>query len=258
MPAAHRKPLPAFPPLDEHLVEPEVTRDEIVRGRRVVAMPALPPHGDQHCNLDFLIRGHVRPKYQASTDLITRLSEGSDFATDTSVRRKGVNPKTGERYLEELSFEVVSTQSEQEMRVRAEDLAARGVRRVFAVFVKKKQVAEWSAKKKAFVPLGPDDVINDRTLVRPLRVGAILDAAEATNEVAQSLLVQDNPVLKEALRRSHEEGRAEAVLSVMRMRFGELKPEVEARVRRADAKELDAFLARSLSADSPEQVLLDA
>ena len=29
-----------FPPVDEHLVEPEVTRDEIIGGRRVVALPA--------------------------------------------------------------------------------------------------------------------------------------------------------------------------------------------------------------------------
>jgi len=30
-----------FPPLDEHLVAPEVTRDEVIGGRRVVSMPAL-------------------------------------------------------------------------------------------------------------------------------------------------------------------------------------------------------------------------
>ena len=29
-----------FPPVDEHWVDPEVTRDEIIGGRRVVAMPA--------------------------------------------------------------------------------------------------------------------------------------------------------------------------------------------------------------------------
>jgi hypothetical protein len=29
------------PPLDQHLVVPEVTRDEMIRGRNVVAQPAL-------------------------------------------------------------------------------------------------------------------------------------------------------------------------------------------------------------------------
>src|SRR5262249_31167178 len=152
-------------------------------------------HGDQHCDLDFLIRGHAESNYQASTDLITRLSEGSDFATDTSVRRKGIDPQTGQRYLEELSFEVVSTQSEREIRERAEDLVARGVRRVFAVFVKKKQVAEWSAKTGAFVSLGPDDLIEDPALVKPLHARAVLDAAAANVEVVQALLASGDPAV---------------------------------------------------------------
>ena len=46
-----------FPRLDDHLVVPEVTRDEVIKGRRVVAHPALPPHGDQHSELDFVVRG---------------------------------------------------------------------------------------------------------------------------------------------------------------------------------------------------------
>jgi hypothetical protein len=32
-----------YPPVDEHLVEHEVTRDEIIDGRRVVAFPAEAP-----------------------------------------------------------------------------------------------------------------------------------------------------------------------------------------------------------------------
>ncbi len=35
----------------------------------------------------------------------------SDFATDVCVRKDGVDPETGGRYLEELSFEVAHTQS---------------------------------------------------------------------------------------------------------------------------------------------------
>jgi hypothetical protein len=34
----------AFPDVDDHLVEPEVTRDEIIGGQRVVASPAKRPH----------------------------------------------------------------------------------------------------------------------------------------------------------------------------------------------------------------------
>jgi hypothetical protein len=61
-----------FPPLDDHLVVPEVTRDEIIKGRRVVAHPAQRPHGRQHSQLDFLVRGLVAPGHETSSDLLTR------------------------------------------------------------------------------------------------------------------------------------------------------------------------------------------
>ena len=76
-----------------------------------------------------------------STDLLTRLSEGSHFATDTCVRRAGIDPRTGVRHLEELAFEVVHEQSTKDITERAEELSARGVRRVVAIFVKKRKRA---------------------------------------------------------------------------------------------------------------------
>src|SRR5438552_272713 len=72
---------PGFPPVDERLVQPE-TREEMVRGERIFAQPALEPHGDQHFGLDYVLGAHVRPGYVGSTDLLTRVSHGSDFATD--------------------------------------------------------------------------------------------------------------------------------------------------------------------------------
>ena len=101
----------SFPLVDDHLVEPEATRDEIVNGRRVVAFPAEAPHGDKQVDLDTLLRIHVAPGFIASADLISRFAEKSDFASDTCVRRAGIDPATGRRYLEEIAFEVVSTQS---------------------------------------------------------------------------------------------------------------------------------------------------
>jgi hypothetical protein len=62
----------AFPPLDEHLVEPEITRDEIIGGRRVVAMSALEPHADQQSDLDYVLRAHAAPGYRTAADLLTR------------------------------------------------------------------------------------------------------------------------------------------------------------------------------------------
>jgi hypothetical protein len=197
--------------LDQHLVKPEVTRDEVVRGERMVAMPSRPEHGDRHFGLDYVLGAHIRREYVGSTDLITRFSAGSDFATDTCIRKTGKNPKTGERYLEEVAFEVVHTQTAKDIHERAEDVTTRGVRRFFAIFVKKGQVAEWSAKEGAFVVLDPEGEIADRTLATPVRVRALLDAAEADNGVARALLAKNNPVLRAEQERKREEGLQEGV-----------------------------------------------
>src|SRR5262249_29491115 len=85
----------AFPGVDDHLVEPEVTRDETVGGRRVIASPAKLTHAPQHFELDSLLRAHVAPGYSGATDLLTRHGEESDFASDACVFREGVDPATG-------------------------------------------------------------------------------------------------------------------------------------------------------------------
>ena len=197
--------------LDQHLVKPEVTRDEVVRGERVVAMPSRPEHGDRHFGLDYVLGAHIKREYVGSTDLITRFGPKSDFATDTCIRKTGKNPKTGERYLEEVAFEVVHTQTARDIQVRAEDVTARGVRRFFAIFVKKGEVAEWSAKRGEMVALDPEGEIADRTLATPVRVRALLDAAEADNGVARALLAKNNPVLRVEQERARGEGLLEGV-----------------------------------------------
>src|SRR5262249_53239112 len=80
------------PSVDARLVQPE-TREEQVRGRRVIAMPAHPPHGDRHFEVDYVIRAHVKAGYVGSTDLLTRSAEDSDFATDTCIRRAGTDAR---------------------------------------------------------------------------------------------------------------------------------------------------------------------
>src|SRR5436853_236765 len=97
-----------FPPLDEHLVEPEVTRDEIIGGRRVVAMPALEPHAGQQSDLDYVLRAHVAPGYKTAADLLTRHDYDADFASDACIYGQGADPETGGRRLEEVVFEIVS------------------------------------------------------------------------------------------------------------------------------------------------------
>jgi hypothetical protein len=243
------------PRVDERLVQPE-TREEIVRGRRVVALPANPAHGDRHCRLDYVITAHVKEGYISSTDLLTRTSINSDFATDTCVRRAGIDPRTGARYLEELAFEIVNTQSLRDMTERAEELTARGVRRVIAIFVQKGEVGEWSAKSGGWHKLEPDALFSDPTLAQPFRVRELLDAAEADNAVARALFAKKNPVIVKAQEDSRADGRAEghadgraeglrvAVCDLCEVLGVALTPERQATLAEMDAAALDALRER--------------
>lgn len=243
------------PRIDERLVEPE-TREEIVRGRRVLAMPAHPPHGDRHFELDYVIRACLREGYIGSTDLLTRSSVSSDFATDTCVRRAGIDPRTGTRYLEELAFEIVNEQSLRDITERAEDLTARGVRRVIAIFVQKGEVSEWSVKDGTWRKLDPDAPFSDPTLLRPLRVRELLDAAEADNAVALALVTKGNPVLIKMQEESRAEGRKEgrkegeatglraAVRDLCELLEITLTPAQHAALEEMDTAALDALRAR--------------
>ncbi len=208
-----------LPRISDRLVQPE-TREERIDGRRVLAVPSNPEHGDAHCRLDGEALFHIRTGYIASTDLLTRVSRGSDFATDTSIRKAGVDPATGDRYLEEVAFEVVHEQSERDVADRAGKLAARGIRRIFAIFVKRGEVAEWQPVERSWRPLPADSVIDDQCLIRPMPVRALLDRDEARDAVARVLVDEKNPVIEqlreEGFRTGHVEGRREGALEAQR------------------------------------------
>jgi hypothetical protein len=253
-----------FPRLDEHLVVPEVTRDEIIKGRRVVAHPALPAHGDEHSELDFVVRGLVAPGYQVSTDLLTRVGKQSDFASDSSIRKKGDDPATGSRYLEEVAFEVVSTQSEGDVTEKAEEMHERGVRRIFAIFVKgPRRVCEWSPASRRWMPLGAGARIEDPCLVTPLAVSALLDAALADDAVVEALKAKRNPeILKlEAAAeargeaRGKAEGTAEAILEILKARgVAVSQAQREEVLRCSDLARLSRWVVRAALAASAEEV----
>ncbi len=263
LPGRERRPSP-----DEHLVTPETTRDEIIRGRRVVAMPALPPHADRQAGLAYVIGAHVNPGYVGSTELLTRVGEGSDFATDVCVRREGDDPATGARYLEELSFEVVNEQHAKDIREKAEELTARGVRRVIAVFVKTGKVCEWSRAKGAWEPLDLDGTLDDPCLSRPVRVRALLDAAEADDAVARALVDKRNPVIEglraetyaagvqEGRDTGRDEGKVSAILAVLAARGLAVSDEVRARITACrDAATLDRWIVRAALSRSADEVV---
>ncbi len=248
-----------WPAVDDHLVKPEVTRDEMIRGRVIQAMPANPPHADRQGQLAYVLGAHVRPGYVMSTELLTRVAPKSDFATDACVRKAGQDPATGRRYLEELAFEVVSEQHPGDILAKAEDMSARGVRRVFAVFIKTGEVKEWLGAWQALPPGGS---IEDAALARPLPARAILDAAEADNAVVRALAAKGNPALAAVRQEGHKEGRAagqaEALLTVLSARGFAVSAEVRARILgERDPATLQRWIGRAVAAPSLQEVLCD-
>ena len=180
-------------------------------GERRYVPPARPGHGDMHTQLNSLINRHVAPGYQASSSLLTRRNRDNDFATDTSVRRAGINPATGRRYLEELAFEVFFEEPHDYTRTRARIVVNCGVRRMFAIFGKERwpgsdeaseadyTVAEWSAERDEWVVLAPSDVIADPALLLPIPIEAFIDDAASNEAAFRALLAKNNPVLWEHL-----------------------------------------------------------
>lgn len=241
-----------FPRVDDHLVEPEVTRDEIIGGRRVVAFPALEPHAGQQSDLNYVLRAHVSPGYLTAAKLLTRLSQDSDFASDTCIYRKGIEPQTGQRHLEEIVFAVISEQSEQIVPEKAAVWHRRGVRRIFAVFVEgPRRVCEWSAESQSWTTLDGDTQIEDHCLVKPLPVAALLDAEVADNAVVQALAVKGNPALRRREAAAKAEWVARSILKVLEAR-GVVVSEAQREeiLRCHDRERLDRWLARAALASS--------
>lgn len=278
-PTAERRPTPPppaldarFPPLDDHLVIPEVSREEIIDGRVVQTMGANPEHAEAHTRLDFVIMPHVREGFIAATDLLTRINEKSNFATDTCVRKIGTDAATGKRYLEELSFEIVNEQSLSDVTDKARNLTERGVRRVFAIFVKIDEIREWSVTRNAFVPLDKDSFIEDPLLIRPIAVRSLLDLSAAEAEVLEAFIQKNHPGVdrirrdasEEAHKKGHkkgfDEGRREAprayFTDLVLAKFHVIPDDLKQRIDGASNDDLTQWGRRLLTATSLDEVFI--
>ncbi len=246
----------SFPRVDDHLVEPEVTRDEIIGGHRVVASPANPPHAKQHTQLDYVLQAVAAPGYSAATDLLTRHDEESDFASDTCIYKDGVDSGTGARYLEEIAFEVVSEQNEKLVTEKARRMYRRGVRRIFSIWVKTHRICEWSPKSESWLLLEAGTRIEDLCLVAPLAVAALLDAAMADYAVVEALAAKGSPAIRDRDAAVKAESRAEDILGVLEARG---IPMNEAQRREIlgcqDLGQLGLWLRRAVLAPSVDEIL---
>ncbi len=247
---------PSMLRVDDHVVEPE-TREELLRGRRLYAAPSHPEHGDPHFRLDVAIGTHVKPGHVGSTDLLTRTADDGDFASDTCIRREGIDPATGARYLEEVAFEVVNTQRLSDVTAKAEDLAARGVRRVFAVFVRRGVVSEWRGDQWEAIP--DDGFIDDPSLAAPLPVAALLRASALGTAAVRGLIARAEPemlrVIAESEQRGEQRGRRAALRALLLARGIAVDGRASARIDACDqVAALEAWIVRAATAATIEEV----
>jgi hypothetical protein len=226
-------------------------------------MPAQPPHATRQFKLDYVLAPHIAPGYVGAADLLTRVDVDSDFASDACVYREGNDPQTGTRYLEEIAFEVISEQNEGVVTEKALRMHRRGVRRIFAIFVKgKRRVGEWSAESRSWRILDPSTHIEDPCLEAPLPVAALLDAAAANRAVVEALAAQGDPTLRkrEAAARSEGEasGKSKTILQILEARGIAVSPSQREEILRCDDLDrLDRWARRAALASAADEVLAD-
>jgi Uma2 family endonuclease len=252
------------------------TRFEIVDGEVEYVAPADEPHGVRQTKIDGLLEAYVIEGYQCAADMLTRTSARSDVAPDASVYPAARDPRTGGRQLEELAFEIVSTERLSRAAKKARLLAQRGVRRVFAVDVERRRVLEWSSTADAWEPLAEEGGIEDRVFVLPLPLRPLIDASAIDDAVARALIAKDNPVFREARDRAEErglqrglaageikgrtegklEGKLDALLAFFAKKGTAVPEQVEARLRAArDPAEVDRWIAQAYDGARPEDLL---
>ena len=201
--------------VDERLVMPE-TRFGVIDGEVVYVSPADPPHATRHSKLSALLEAFVVAGYEVASDMLTRPSEKGDMAPDGSVYPAAPEPKTGGRQLEQLAFEIVSTEALGHAAKKAAAFTSRGVRRVFAIDVERRRALEWSRPTGAWQILSREAIIEDPVFALLLPGHDLVSAAKA-DDAARAQLAKQNPIFMDALadcganRRAPRSPRARAV-----------------------------------------------
>jgi len=255
-------PNPPLPAVDDHVV-PEGARWELLDGERLMTPPAGEPHATQHVRLSYVLSAHVAEGFAVAIDMLTRASEDTDFAPDASIYPAARDPETGGRQLEALAFEIVSQQSMAVTTRKAIALLQRGVRRVFAIKLRKRSqtLLEFDSDACAWIILAPDTSITDPTLALPIHVNDLLRAASADGAVARALLAREvpeimAPIQEQRRRAEHAEQRADeerANAEAERQRREVAEASAEAERQRADTAETRAEVERQRAEAEREQ-----
>jgi hypothetical protein len=135
----------------------------------------------------------------------------------------------------------------------------RGVRRIFAVWAKTHRVCEWSAESGSWRQLEPGAQIEDSSLVSPLQVAALLDAAKADNSVVEALAAKGNPALREREAAAKAQGVAESILGVLEARGLAVSEDQRQEILGCqDLDRLHRWLRRAALASSADEVTLES
>ena len=261
----------AFPDVDARLVMPE-TRFEIIDGEVEYVPPSDEPHGTRHSKISALLEAYAARGYDVASDMLTRTSLKGDMAPDASVFPAARDPRTGGRQIEELAFEVLSTERLGHAARKARALTDRGVRQVFAIDVERKRALVWSSATNAWKILPLDGAIEDRALALPLPLRALVDAVSSDDAVAQALIAKKNPVIATALDGAKLQGRAEgriegerkgerkgeirALLAVLAARGLKVRKKQEKQIRSTEDETVIAFwLMRAVTCTSVDELL---
>ncbi len=234
-----------LPPVDVRLAEPEA-RYEILDGELVHVPPADEPHGTRHSKISALVEAHAASDFDVASDMLTRTSRTSDVAPDVSVFPCARHPETGGRQLEQLAFEIVSTESLGHAGRKAAKLAARGVRRVFAIDVERARALEWSHALGTWSVLETSAHIEDPALAAPLPIEALVVAAKADDAMVRAFVVKRNPVIEAVRAEGKREGLAVALVDILATRGVSLDATDRARILgEQDPDRLRRWIARA-------------
>lgn len=260
---------PPRPRLDDHLM-PEDSRIEIIDGQRIKCM-ANEEHAAPQNQFAAVLYVSVAPGYHSLTELTTRHDVENDFSSDVCIKRQGKDPATGERYMEELAFEVANEQTLNNLKKKARKMSARGVRRIFGLLAKKGWLGEWRPALDDFEFLPQDAVLEDPCLRAPLPIKALLDAAAADDVMAQAFIDKNNRVVAALRQREHQagadegrkagldEGRLvqarEMLLKIADRRGLDFTEEERARILACqELAQLDLWADRAITAASPRDL----
>lgn len=250
--------------MDSHLLAGEQPY-ELDDGKLVYVPPAEEPHAVSHGALGALLWAHRASDRSVAIDMLTRVSELSERAPDAAIYPAQRDPRTGGRQLEELAFEIMSTETRSDAAHKADQLSKRGVRRVFAIDIVRKRAFEWSAKLEDWTILASNASIEDPALAVPLPISALVDAAHAEAAMVRAFRERRHPEFIAEREEGREQGRQEGRVAALRamlttllvQKHGPLAPSQVARLEQAGATQLERYLDRVLTATTLEDVLAE-